>query len=508
MSIDVVDKFDERVISFAKDMDSSNDAKNAEKIHSLIEDAKILIPQLDIISQFYLYFIIGTAYANLDSFPSFHYNEINLEKQIYNFRKSEEIFKQIPQTMDNKMLSQVNGLACQLYTNYGNSLAKCGRISSSIRVYLHAKKINPKFGMALGSIGLTYFHYASSVFNDYHYYYIHYFAYQFLNEAIKYPDTLEPEALDNYSKMISNYDPNFVETFGKHPLKYKGNNYESKEELEYRQWAINYHLFINPMSDLPIYDLYFATDILHLPNIILKIDEKSVYQGLFNQLKEEYIFARYSYYESLHTPSTNHFVDNQTFLLKFPDYSQYSLRLEKMKTSFRILYSILDKVAYFLNSYYHLGIPEKSIDFNKIWPHLKKETSDGGIVDLSKNRSLNAIYWISKDFYPDLFVSLKDESPNPNAKHLRDLRNALEHKYVIIYSDIFPKYSDGKKDDLAQYISEESLCYDTLNLMKLVREVLINLVFAVNIEDKHIRSKITGPIGEILLLSYEDEWKL
>ena len=57
------------------------------------------------------------------------------------------------------------------------------------------------------------------------------------------------------------------------------------------------YLFLNHLNDLGDYNIA-AHDVLHLPNMILEIDQNHVeFPSFFNQLKQEYVSARYLIYE-------------------------------------------------------------------------------------------------------------------------------------------------------------------------------------------------------------------
>ena len=73
-----------------------------------------------------------------------------------------------------------------------------------------------------------------------------------------------------------------------------------------------------------------------------------------------------------------------TYLLQFADYPQYSIRIEQLKCSFKTLYSLLDKVAFFIN-----------------------------VLAPNSNIAISSLYWISKDFYKPSNVS-----PNPLAQRI------------------------------------------------------------------------------------------
>lgn len=495
--------FNNDVLSLGKNMDLAYDNKDEGKLRLLIDDAVKLLPELDAISQFYLCYILGTAHAYLADFHTPSYHEKTLEKRIYYFRKSEENLKQIPADIQSAFMSHIELLECQLYVNYANCLQHCGRYIASLPYYYKTLKIDKQFGMALGNIGLTYRWYAQLVCDAGHQYFLHQYAYRYLKEAISYSESLEIDAINDFSNIIAHYVPDFVRELEKRSLEGKTYNNDNEDEKQYRQWVLESHLFLHPLNDLPDLNFRYATDFLHLPNIIIGINENPVLLGLFNQIKQEYIFARYLYYESLHVLEVPHFADKDTYMVDTLDSPLYSIRLEKMKTAFRILYSLLDKVAFFINRYYNIGLKEDKITFNTIWSNVKNILQKENYVDLTQNTPLNAIYWIQKDFYEKFC-----KSPNPDAKYLRDLRHALEHKYVKIYLEINLMQDNRYIEDLAKYYSEQELRDHTISMLNIVREVIIYLVMAVGIEEKNKASNIKSPIGKIPIISYEDEWKI
>ena len=114
---------------------------------------------------------------------------------------------------------------------------------------------------------------------------------------------------------------------------------------------------------------------LQLPPIITHIEDKLIYHGMFNQLKQEYIFARYQHYSCIQVQKKVHFADKDTYLVDFANFPQYSIRIENLKSAFKILFSLLDKIAFFINTYFNLGIKERDVSFHSIWLEEKKGNS-------------------------------------------------------------------------------------------------------------------------------------
>jgi len=338
-----------------------------------------------------------------------------------------------------------------------------------------------------------------------HKHYMHYFAYHYLKYTLNNPKEVHPNARKIFRQIFNQYGEKHRTHFEKDLQipKFKF----SKEELKYRQWALENRLFINPLNDLPIIESCFAADVLHLPNMIVKIDEKPALPGLYNQLKQEYVFSRYMYYESLQQNSKVHFADKENYLYQFSDYPSYSIRIEKMKAAYRILYSLFDKVAFFINRYFELGIHERDVSFKRVWRIQKINGKDElrNVLNPSENFALNSLFWISKE----LFDSDGAFSTNPSAPRKNEIRNALEHKYVKVYGNFFPTQVNGEIDDMALYISEAEFEDITMDVLKQIREVLICLSLAVHIEESKRHTEISNiNYPSIGFLKYDDNWKL
>lgn len=213
------------------------------------------------------------------------------------------------------------------------------------------------------------------------------------------------------------------------------------------------------------------------------------------------------YFESQNQTAKPHFSDRQTHLTETLDYAQFSLRVEKLKTSFKTVYGILDKIAYFLNSYFDLGINEKDITFSSVW-RSEKGGKNGyaykHVLNIENNFPLASLYWISQDFDEKI-----GEYFNPELKRLREIRNFLEHKYTIIawnYKDDDP----FQNHPAALYLDEDELTERTLELFKIVREAILCLALCVNVEERRKREKLSDDtmITKMQLGIHKDSWKI
>ena len=202
---------------------------------------------------------------------------------------------------------------------------------------------------------------------------------------------------------------------------------------------------------------------------------------MFNQLKQEYVSARYTFYESLEFKGRPHFSDKRTSIAETLEYAQFSLRVERLKSAFKTLFGILDKTAFFLNEYYELGIKSKDVNFKTVWQSEIKSKNGykfKNTLDDSNNFALGSLHWIQREFEKS-----SDQYASPQYVRLKEVRNALEHRYTIV--TMLTKNPDEiKKNDVAMYICETELYNLTFDLLKIVREAIICLALCVTIKER------------------------
>jgi tetratricopeptide (TPR) repeat protein len=311
-----------------------------------------------------------------------------MEKEIICLRKAlkERCFEELPKNRK-----------CQILTNLGNLMGEIGRFVEALEYRNKAIAIDPNFAMAYGNNGCGMVWYSNALYDKGHRFVFLKYAYSTLEKALYLE--LPPDAEKHYIEYKKRIESILSQEALKKSIEMdKFSLGESKEEIAYRQWCLRNRLFLNPLNDLGPYPIA-AIDVLHTPGITDKIKEGPYYQGYFNQLKQEFVSARYLYYEGIksHRP---HFSDNEVYLVNTLDYPAYSLALKKVKIVYRINYSILDKIAYFLNKYLKLNIVSDKVNFRTLW-YISREKRNGVRQEFkqSKNWPLRGLFWLSKDLY-------------------------------------------------------------------------------------------------------------
>ena len=398
-------------------------------------------------------------------------------------------------------------LPFRVATNLGNALNHIGRFSEALEFWDYVLARSPNFGMANGNRGLGLYYYTRLLYDPGHRVLFLMEARSALEKAIE--QHLESNATDPIAHLLKIIDgilPNETNA--------NVNDFSlgrSLAERNYRKWVMDNRLFINPLNDLGELPIA-ATDVFTLPSIVLPISEPPHLYGLFNQIKQEFVSARFLLFQGIVEEQKRcHFSDRNVLLFNTLDYPIYSLKIENVKIAYLSAYSVLDKIAFLLNHYYKLGIPERKVSFRNIWYETKgKKRKLHNKFSSSKNWPLRGLFWLSKDFY-DENADFKD-SIDPDAKELNLIRNHIAHKYLKVHDDIFWHENhdnfDFFVDRLCLSIRRDELHRKTLKLFKLVRSAMLYCSIAIHFEESLKKlDKEEGFFAPISLGIINDKWK-
>jgi len=408
---------------------------------------------------------------------------------------------------------------CQILTNLANQLNTIGRFIEAIEIWDRALTLNGKFGMARGNRGYGLSHYARALYDPGHVRFMLTAAYDGFMAAVADDAFYESPDYQTVRAAFSREAQNIAArvdtaTIRQHVTSRRHHRLgKSPGEKRYRTWCLHNRLFINPLNDLGPLPIA-AHDVLTLPSIT----ESSPYPrppaviGFFNQMKQEFVSARYLYYEGANAKGV-HFSDRGVLLYNTLDYPAYSLATEKMRAAFRLAYSLFDKIGFFLNEYFSLGHNPWAVSFRSVWYEAKG--SPRPLLQRfanCQNWPLCGLFWLSKDLFEDDFKRVTQ----PDAANLNDIRNHLEHKYLQLHQEGLGAIAlmDGPADDkagdqLGYALTTDEFALKTLRLLKLVRAALIYLSLAVHREETlRVKAKDDGRIiFPMLLHPWRDDWK-
>lgn len=403
---------------------------------------------------------------------------------------------------------------CQILTNHANLLNMVGRTIDAIAVWDKALKIIPGFAMARGNRGLGLQYYASMLVDSRERAIIALHAFDslrssmaedaffdsgdsqgavtyFADQATKLAGAVNVDAV----RMMQNLD--------------HGNAGRSMAERAYRCWCLEHRLFLCPLNDLGFH-LAASTDDLMLPPLTTELNERPdghlppPIVGFFSQIKQEYASARFMLFEGISSTQV-HFSDRRVVLTDTLDYPLYSLASERIRTAFRIAYSLLDKVAFLVDHYWNLGkIPDR-ISFKNVWM-VENKARLLPQFEAHDNLPLRGLFWLSKELFDD---QLK-QTTAADARELHGIRNALEHTYLRVSEGwAKPFMINGTNNaGFGIAIGSDELEAKAIRVMQTARSALFYVSFAIGVEER--KKQLANPsqlIGSMPLYGLDDKRK-
>jgi tetratricopeptide (TPR) repeat protein len=368
----------------------------------------------------------------------------------------------------------------QIWVNLGNCFDTLGRVIDALECYEKALELKQDHGMALGNKGMALGYYAAVTGEHQGTFLVE--AYSLLSQALRLG--VPPETVGTFSKYLEAISEQFSDKQILDNLsKYPGYKIKAKSKFErfLQEFCLTNKLYLNICNFCQRCDAAIG-DTVVIKKMIVSINKgkenhfpkDDLYLHLsayLNQIKQDYVAARFLLILSRYKGINLDFVDKRVRIINTLDYSIHSIYIQLVKVAFKNFYDILDKIACFINDYLKLGIPERTTDFRKVWYYLKTKTIRKKIED-TKNLSLNALFDIHRHF------------ENGPYKKLRNTRNALTHRFVNI------ERFQEKEDE--ENMTEDILVRQTLELAKIVRSTIIYLLHFVYVEETKKEAKTKG----------------
>lgn len=455
---------------FGADIDNAIDTRNRVQLEALDVKAADYCKDQDSDYAAYIWYFrsnVQAALQDLSDPRSWEWRQPHRERQILYLRRaaSHPTFLRLARTSQASVL-----------TNLANSLSSLGRGLEAIELYDAALERVPKFAMALGNRGSAMHGLLVSIPDTGHIRLVAAHAHARLKSAVQ-PDVTweggDPAASAYFTNIAadieSKIDPERVVAENQLDAFSLG---RSKDEQQYRRWALDHNLFLNPLQMIGPHAIA-ATDRMNLPSHTAPISDPPEFIAWFNQMKQEYVGARWFLYEGLKTKK-RHFADKEVFLVNTLDYPAFGIQVEELRSAFRTAFSLLDKIAGFINAYYKLGMDAKRVDIRNIW-HTKKGDLRPEFLK-KENLALRGLYWLALDIMGD--EPADQDSIAPQAAELKRLRNLLEHR-SLIFREINANDPMGVVETATLADFEEHALY----ILKLARSALMYLAFSMRKEE-------------------------
>ncbi|WP_459003188.1 LA2681 family HEPN domain-containing protein [Stenotrophomonas sp. PSU_St103] len=383
----------------------------------------------------------------------------------------------------------------QIHSNLGNAFNKTGRVHDALEHWRKALELDPMLAMAQGNMAGALFFYARNLYDVGHREWINIEGREQLRKAVAIGahGATFVEAAERFRLMLeavelgldrygveSNPDLTWMDTFALG---------RSAQEKRYRRWCLDNRLFLSPMNDAYTQPVA-ATDSLSLPTH--RADGVGIsYLAAFNQLKQEYIYARWCMFVGLDDQKIN-MADREVLLSSNADSARYSIAIEQVKTAYRAAYSLLDKVANFVCDRWDINAKRKSADFARLWrtePKKGVETTIRPEFEGSENIWLHALYSLSED----IFNEDVRQSASPDSQQLHLVRNALEHRFFkIVWARSDCDETSMLHDRLSEQMTLDDFQRKALRVLLMARSAIMYLCLAMHRAEQQRHEKEEG----------------
>ncbi|WP_223111483.1 LA2681 family HEPN domain-containing protein [Billgrantia pellis] len=385
------------------------------------------------------YYSVGNLYEELYKYSRTDWFSDDLSMAVLYFRKALHAIGESPWDREESHLK-----SC-IETNLANNLSSQGRALCAIPFYDSAiKQGNP---IAFVSKANNEIFIAGSLYDQDHAIY---------HLRCAYNNFLEPEKrkhLMHPSQRKSVAEGGRLKDFSKWYQEKSGDFYFNDEfklggidrkEREYLDWVDAEKLFLNDLNDILSGDLV-KQDVLSLPSFVsyinqtLSLSEGLAYHGNFDELKNDFCYARYLLFVGLSIPEdVDHFYNSTYRHIEDFSYTINNLKTSHYKNSFRIFYSLLDKIAYFIYRFFDLGPIDNDgrVSFINIFVNTSGKTSKPNkALENSKNPFIHALFFILKDIRELKSYTNISKWVDPDVASYDEIRNAMEHRSLKIVDD-------------------------------------------------------------------------
>jgi hypothetical protein len=446
--------------------DESFNLQFVEKGLNLLLDHKENIQQY--VSEDSINYCIGNAYQSIfrintanitDFFPIPEKIETLFEAKQYYFKS----FKQLD-------LKNLNHYSIQVLTNLGNNLINSGRYVEALQLYDTVLDYNPDFfyaqaAKADGLITMATFSQCSITTG----FFVE--VYRLFNNAEKHPIPLEEvrHRVQNGKAYALHYLKELNFCISKIPQEIFLNN------EEYKNHSVKLKYFLDNFLSLSEHSLYCKCNGSEIDDITIgyknfKTKDKKIVQSelLCNRLKSEFCLSKellFEYFDEVPLKKeTTHYEILVDGILN-------GIKYEKLRTSFRLCFGILDKIAEGICYIFNLNISKnESIYFENFW-NSKRNNKRWEEINQKKNIHLTALYSIACDL----------EKINGEFGFYKEWRNKLEHGVFSLNDELYLE-TNWEEPQFSLKTDVKTFEKETLRLLQLTRAAIFSFVFCARTE--------------------------
>ena len=424
---------------------------------------------------------------------SIEYNLGNAKKSLYALQASTAEFKFRPESIalltESKnhywrslKLSGDRWRDPTQHVNLANSLNSCARVVEALRWYNSALQIRPGFGMAELNRGLALM-FLNTISGNYSISLLDTASQCFSRAALDktLPEPLAEQASNHRRSLethllalgwdderIASYEAEHKKQFDEHDSYW---NFCLDHYLALSEHALYCRCAGARRDDLSVMSSAAPIGGDFVPRLEL----------LLNRLKSEFCLARALYYQVVAQDGEKwSLTQYEGTFSEFYESEAIGMRAEFLRTSFRLCFGILDRIAQGLNELYRFTSGTEVLYFESFWKPRKrgKAASDGRweTLNLQENMGLVALYSLATDL----------NRRGGEWGHFKEMRNELEHGVLVLLEDgasrlpplLEPTRIRVSQQPFPQFEGK------TLHMLQFVASAIFNFAFVVRAEGR------------------------
>lgn len=380
-------------------------------------------------------------------------------------------------------------LTPRLLTNLANALDSSGRVVDALHYYDNALSISPQFGMASCNRGQALLN--LSQFSGTYSIKLLYEIYKSFDVAKK-SGSLDPCArkqaeieATKVAKLLREYG------YDKHedPHSVLQNQQAVSSHDSYWLWCLEHSLVLSEHA------LYCRCAGARRDDLSILTPGDAKLSGamvpkmelLLNRMKSEYCLSRALLYQSdapERTPRWDLAPFEGTFTELLDD-EEVGIETEFLRTSFRLCFGILDRIARGICDLLKLAGRQEKIYFHTFWrPTGKAGDQRWVVLNQISNAGLVALYGLARDM---------SEQKDGEWSNLRRYRNLFEHSLCLIRKDTAPEdlppWFDGGP---MPSVSSRQMRADAADMLRFTRAAIFYFALLVRFESRDAESEVKG----------------
>lgn len=480
----------------------NGESNTKHEIFEAINHLKILVEK-DNKNRYHYLYNLGNAYQKIAVFDLIKNKRILNPEIIANLERAKSQFEESVQ-IDEKQP--------EVWINLGNTLNDLGRYLEGIECYDNAIVRNPTHYNAWAARGTCCWRLSDFVSNEQDKKLLKHHAMVFFKMDYTFnPDVPRNPAFkkyveDYFERNKSELNPEkILKTIMPKKRAVLGENFNlysqpsQRYQEFYQVFCEKYGLFLNLHFDCSECSCK-SRDLIDFRFIALIKDNQKPYELMKKWLaiRDEYKTARALLALAQYRPQEMQFLDKQRYE---PDYClNYLFNVELLQQSFVSIMNVFDKIAFLLNDYEELKLPDSKVNF---WGSDSIFTQTDLLEKNSWNCHLVAMDSIRKDMDG---ISSKENK----FKKMVDIRNYLTHRYFNLHDIVdatkiaYPYGSEKTQIKNPEYHMDVHEFFKlTIFAMRNVRNLLFALSFFVEEKEK---AKVKDPNEIIPTMEWEIDW--